>query len=367
MKKVFEILYKQTSGGKVQQWQISVSGSSVTTEYGLTDGKKQKTMDILKEGLNLGRSNATTPETQALAQAQSAYEAKLKEGYVLDQKVAASTKNTLGAVEPMLAHPIEKKEKYAVFPGLAQPKLDGARCIAIVQDGKARLFSRTQKEWLTMPHIVSELETLFGDKDIVLDGELYNRDYHDDFNKIISIIKRDDVHPDHELVQYHVYDVVSSEPFVDRIKVLDYFLPQAKYLKEVQTVSVRSREELDQYQATCIENGYEGCMFRSKTGRYEHKRSTNLLKVKTFQDSEYKVVGVEEGSGKLMNHVGAFILQLPLGPTFRASPLGSHEILAEYWVNRESLIGKWATVKYQALTPDGVPRFPKLKCIRDYE
>src|ERR1035437_2893435 len=138
----FPQLYKQTNLGKVQAWLVSVDGKKVTTTFGLTDGKKQTTTDIVKAGKNLGKSNATTPESQAVPQAQQEFDGKLKEGYVANLTAAMATKNTRGAVEPMLAFPIEKKEKYAVFPALAQPKLDGLRCIAIIEIGRASCRER---------------------------------------------------------------------------------------------------------------------------------------------------------------------------------------------------------------------------------
>lgn len=363
-------LYKQTSTGKVQQWHISVDDNKVTTVYGLVGGKLQTTVDIVKEGKNLGRSNATTPETQATAEAQQSYDGKLKEGYVTDIKLAGSTKNTLDAVEPMLAHPIENKEKYVTFPAWSQPKFDGLRCIAIIKNGKATLYSRTQKEYITVPHINVELEKIFSSysgADLVLDGELYNHKFKKDFNKITSLIKREDVHPDHELVQYHIYDVVSSESYSKRVSILWTPLKEAKYCFSVETKEVKSRDELEEYQAECVERGYEGCMYRSKAGGYEHKRSATLLKVKNFIDAEFLIVGVEEGSGKLMDRVGAFYFELGDGKRFKAKPACTLEQSKEYWDNRKACIGKWATVKYQNLTPDGVPRFPVMKCIRDYE
>lgn len=366
-------LYKQTSTGKIQQWTISVEKNKVTTVYGLVGGKLQTTVDIVKEGKNLGRSNATTPETQAQAEAQQSYDGKLKEGYVTDIKLAGSTKNTLDAVEPMLAHPIENKEKYVTFPAWSQPKFDGLRCIAILKNGKATLYSRTQKEYITIPHINEEIERIFKDylpalvNGLVLDGELYNHKFKKDFNKITSLIKRDDVHPDHELVQYHIYDVVGPSDYSERVSVLWTPLKEAKYCFAVETKEVKSRDELEEYQAECVERGYEGCMYRSKTGGYEHKRSSTLLKVKTFKDAEFKIVDVEEGNGKLMDRVGAFHCELKDGRTFKAKPACTLEQSKEYWDNRKACIGKWATVKYQNLTPDGVPRFPVMKCIRDYE
>src|ERR1035437_918439 len=106
----FTTLYKQTNTGKIQSWVVSVDGAKVMTTFGLTDGKKQTTTDIVKAGKNLGKSNATTPESQAVAEAQEELDGKLKEGYVATLPAARTPNTPRGAVEPMLAFPIEKKE-----------------------------------------------------------------------------------------------------------------------------------------------------------------------------------------------------------------------------------------------------------------
>lgn len=353
-------LYRQNNTGKIQQWRVYVEGNKVVTVYGLVDGKHQTTTDVIKAGKNLGKANATTAETQAEAQASQEFEAKIKEGYVQDIAKARTVKNALAAVEPMLAFPIEKKEKYVKFPALAQPKLDGLRCIAIIAQGKARLFSRTQKEYTTVPHIVKELETLYADATIILDGEIYSHQFKDDFNSITHLAKRDDVHEDSTALEYHVYDVVGPGGFRDR-----YNVRVGKYVRAVNTVDVFSREDLEEYQATCVENGYEGAMLRNPTGEYENKRSSNLLKVKTFQDMECKILGVEEGAGKLMGAVGAFVMETDKGVGFKAKPMGTLALSQEYWKNRKALIGRYGTVKFQSLTPDFVPRFPVFKALRD--
>ena len=54
-------LYKQTSGGDIQTWEIKVTGNKITTVYGLLEGKKQTTVDIIKEGKNKGKVNETSP------------------------------------------------------------------------------------------------------------------------------------------------------------------------------------------------------------------------------------------------------------------------------------------------------------------
>ena len=357
----FTTLYKQTNTGKIQSWVVSVDGAKVMTTFGLTDGKKQTTTDIVKAGKNLGKSNATTPESQAVAQAQQEFDGKLKEGYVANLTAAMATKNTRGAVEPMLAFPIEKKEKYAVFPALAQPKLDGLRCIAIIESGEVRLFSRTQKPILTMPHIVEELGRLYPEGDIILDGELYADEFADDFNSITHLAKRSDVHEDHTKIGYHVYDVVGPECYRDRAALIC----AGKYIFPVETIVVGSREELDAYQADCVARGYEGCMYRNPAGAYENKRSPYLLKVKTFVDDEFRITGAEEGAGKLMGAVGAFVLITKEGVTFKAKPQGTLAQSQAYWRDRAKLVGKFGTVKYQGKTPDGSLRFPSFKCVRE--
>lgn len=354
-------LYKQTSTGKIQQWTVAVNGRSVITVYGLVDGKHQTTTDTIKTGLNLGKSNETTPEEQAEIQAQQSFDYKLKEGYVEDIKLAQEKKNTLAGVEPMLAFPIEKKEKYAVFPALAQPKLDGLRCIAVVKNGKASLFSRTQKPILTVPHIVAELESLYKDRDITIDGELYSHEFKDDFNAITHLAKRDDVHADSTKIEYHMYDVVCIGNHDGRV----LFLRPGKYLKIVRTIMVMDRQGLEDFQAECVAEGYEGAMYRNLKGGYEHKRSTNLLKVKTFKDDEFKIVGAEEGNGKLMGAIGAFVLVTASGAGFKAKPSCTLAQSQEYWKNRKSFVGRMGTVKYQDLTPDGIPRFPVFKAVRE--
>ena len=355
------ILYKMTSTGKVQSWLVSVDGKKVTTTFGLVGGKLQTTIDIIREGKNLGRANATTPESQAAAQAAQEFCGKLKEGYVTDLGIASKIKNTRGAVEPMLAFAIEKKEKYVVFPALAQPKLDGLRCISIITDGDVRLFSRTQKPILTVPHIVEELGRLYAGQTITLDGEIYNHKFKDDFNAIMHLAKRGDVHEDSTALEYHVYDVVAPGGWRERTQPLQ----AGKYVFAVETVDIGSRAELDAYQAKCVEAGYEGAMLRNPSGEYEHKRSANLLKVKQFVDDEFLVTSVNEGAGKLMNSVGAFVLITKEGVTFKAKPQGTLAQSQAYWRDRAKLVGRWATVKYQGRTPDGSLRFTSFKCVRE--
>lgn len=364
-------LYKKTATGAIQQWTVSVTRKMhletaevgvVVTTYGQVDGQLQTTEDTVYEGKNLGKKNATTALEQAKAQAQQHWDKKKKQGYTEDLALASTTDNVLDAIKPMLAHVYEDHPKKIVWPAFVQPKLDGMRCIAIVSGGVAKLYSRTQKLIETVPHINKALEILSGGEDHIFDGELYTHKLSANFNKIMSILKRDEIHPDHEQIQYHVYDLPShTDVFSQRIRVLeDLFksLDDSSPLCMVETVYVPSEEEMFARMEQAIEAGYEGVMYRRPGGEYEGKRSHGLLKVKTFRDEEFEVFDVEEGNGKLQGKAGAIWCITKDGKKFKAKMQGALDTLTDYLRDFEKYRTMKLTVKFQNYTPDGVPRFP---------
>src|SRR5208282_2500868 len=108
------------------------------------------------------------------------------------------------------AHKFKEHGHKIVYPALGQPKLDGIRCIAIKQNGRCTLWSRTRKPILSMPHIIVAVESLPVDN-IALDGELYHHDYRNDFEEITSLVRPDEPVPGHDVVQYHVYDTINDD------------------------------------------------------------------------------------------------------------------------------------------------------------
>jgi len=385
----FPTLYKKTNTGAIQYWKTWVdihypmdevsagilvpdgpAVGIVRTEFGQrgTD-KPQITSDVVEEGKNLGRKNQTTAVQQAMLQAQQQYEKKLKSGYTYDIDLAESTDNILDGVKPMLAHVYEDHPKKIKWPAYAQPKLDGMRCIAVIKDGDVKLFTRTQKPIHTVPHIVAALESKFSKMhgEWILDGELYNHELKDDFNKLMSILKRDEVHPEHTKAQYHVYDIVIEGRGFDARSDLLALAFSTEWprlvgtdwpIHLVDTVAVPNEEELQKYLAESLSQGYEGVMYRNPESHYEGKRSHGLLKVKTFKDDEFEVVDVEEGNGKLMGKAGAIWCLTHEGKPFKAKMKGTLDSLTDFLVNKQNYIGKKLTVKYQNYTPDKIPRFP---------
>jgi DNA ligase-1 len=357
-------LFTLTATGAIQAWTVSHEDNSVITTYGQVNGKTQSTIDVIKAGKNIGKSNETTPAEQAALKAKQLWDRKVKEGYVVDITAASEGETGLEGIEPMLAFPIEKKEKHVVYPAIVQPKLDGFRCIAIVKNGKARLFSRTRKEITTLPHIIEQLEKSYNT--IVLDGELYNHELKEDFPRLAGLIKRDEVHPDSKLIQYHIYDSIPQEhkeanfSWKERTEHILKLLETNPnpYLKPVESRTANNEEEVSFLFQSFVQNGYEGAIMRHPTMPYENKRSAGLLKIKVMQDEEFTIIGVKEGTGKLMGKAGAFMCVTNAGKEFEVKMKGTLESLEDYLVNFDNYKGKQLTVQFQKYTPYGAPLFP---------
>ena len=373
----FPILYKKTSTGAIQQWEILVTtwttgAIAIVTRYGQIGGKIQETSDVISEGKNVGKKNETSPLQQAQAEAQSQWEKKKKKGYVESIKDAEGDKVDAlitGGIEPMLAHKFAEQGHKIKFPCYVQPKLDGIRCVAIVKDGACTLWSRTRKPIRSCPHIVQELEAAFENKDVVLDGELYNSDFKDNFEHIVHLVRQDKPDSQHTDVQYHIYDIVNSDVFGDRKETIDIIFDSYEFysIKQVETDHADSDGQVMDFFDKFRKQGYEGAMLRNIDSLYVNKRSSDLQKVKEFLDDEFEIMDVEEGRGKLAGHVGAFVCKTVDGKIFKAKMSGDTEYLKNYFENHDLWKGMKLTVKYQGLTSYGIPRFPVGKAIRNYE
>ncbi len=354
-------LFKISSVGAQQEWEISTDGNVIVTRWGKVGGKIQETQDVIKEGKNQGRSNETTAIQQAESEATSQWEKKLKSGYVksLDSAEAGEVDDVIeGGILPMLAKRFDEQGDKIIYPAFAQPKFDGHRCIAMVdKKGVCTLWSRTRKPITGLPHIIKAIENS-GAKDIILDGELYNHDYKSNFEELTSFIRNPEPKEGHEVVEYHIYDIADNTlSFAQRQSEIDKLSLHSPLIK-VQTSKVLDEDELISMFEIFLKQGYEGAMVRNAAGLYVNKRSNDLQKIKEFQDAEFEIVDVEEGRGKLAGKA-IFVCSNQLGVRFKAKMKGDQDELAKYWKTPSLAIGRMLTVQYQGLTGKaGVPRFP---------
>ena len=364
-------LYSLNSNGSIQKWDISVEGNKIIKHYGQVGGKIQEVEDIIHEGKNVGRSNETSPAEQALAEATSQWEKKLKSGYTKTLKESKEGKIdaqfVTGGIEPMLAHKWRDHAAKIVFPAFVQPKLDGIRCLAMLRKGKCTLWSRTRKPINSMPHIIEEIERQFkGQDDVVLDGELYNHSYKDKFEEIVSLVRPDAPKAGHAVVQYHIYDMTAQLwTFKQRSDYLSERITPNKILVLVKTIKVEEDEVTDHF-TDFRKAGYEGAMIRNAKSLYENKRSYGLQKIKEFDDAEFEIIGVEAGRGR-MSECAIFVCKTKKGNEFNCKMEGSLDALKVFLQKPKSVIGKALTVRYQGMTSGDVPRFPIGVTVRNYE
>jgi DNA ligase-1 len=160
--------------------------------------------------------------------------------------------------------------------------------------------------------------------------------------------------------------VDTNTKFSERLDWLWKNMIHDSHIGLVTSHCVNSAQELDKLYELYLTNDFEGQMIRVDAP-YEQKRSKNLLKRKEFQDAEYYIREIGEGEGNRSGMAGFAIMENKNGSTFRSNIKGSHEFLTELWQNKDSVVGQKATVQFFNLTPDGVPRFPYVIAIRNYE
>jgi len=356
-------LYHKGKNGELWSKKIWTEGADVVSEHGLIDGKKQITR-ITCTPKNVGKKNATTAEQQA------ELEAKAKHKYDLDRQYSLTPEKAQEpSLLPMLAQDFEKrKHKNVIYPGSIQPKLDGVRCLSRWKGKSIELISRNGKTY-NCPHIVKELSQLLP-KDIVVDGELYVHAVG--FQTITSWVKK--LQSNTNKIEYHLYDVPEHNGIDDakweiRCKQLNAlkthieFL-KLKHIKIVPTYIVGNEREVKRYQMHFVEDGYEGAIFRNLEGKYQYDyRSYDLLKVKSFDENEFPIIGFtkevkhDEETGKKYDLI-IWICRSDNEETFNVRPKGTIEEREEFYKNAKSYVGRMLTVKYFGLTDEKIPRFP---------
>ena len=361
----YETLYKVDTAGRVRVWSMEADGARTRTITGIEDGTQVVSGWKETRAKNVGRSNATTAEEQAIVEIENAYALKLEGDY--HKSKAAAKRGKPQKIKPMLAAEWTARKDKIEYPVFVQPKLDGIRCIAKA-DG---LWSRTGKPIVAVPHINKALEKFFNkNPDAILDGELYNHDFKDDFNAIISMVRK--TKPTDEAlelaekqVQFHVYDIASHDGVFDtRIGEVDKIVSKVNNpsIVCVETWEANDEEQVDDLYGNFIEQGYEGGIIRGNAP-YEFKRSNSLLKRKDFEDKEFKILDILPGKGNWAGYAKRVIFELEDGRECGSGLAGSQTLAKEILENKEAYIGKQVTVQYFTRTPDGVPRFPIAKAL----
>lgn len=193
-----------------------------------------------------------------------------------------------------------------------------------------------------------------------LDGELWMG--RGQFQRTSSVVRRQHGDDRWNAVTYRVFDAPDHPgSFEHRLAwVTSWFNANpTSHASVVQHVACRSESHLQAELDRITADGGEGLMLREPGSAYEPKRSSSLLKVKTFRDTDARVVGYEPGKGKHTGRVGALVCELANAVRFR---VGTG--LADSDREHPPTIGDTIIVKFFELTNAGVPRFPSFVGIR---
>jgi ATP-dependent DNA ligase len=355
-------LYKRTELGKIQEWTIVIEGNQYYSIEGIQGGKLTTNKPTAAVGLNVGKKNETTPEEQALKEAQAKWQKKCDAGYTID---VYNIDNSVTFFEPQLAKKYIDFKDEIKFPCLVSRKIDGSRLIIT----KDRLATRNGKDYKSCPHISNILKPLFiAHQKWVVDCEIYSHDIP--FEKIMSLVRKtkptpEDLIESEKIVKIYIFDGVidnKNEGFAKRFDILkkeiNNLIGKSKHIVFVDNYEVNSHEEIKKYHDQFVQEGFEGAMIRISDAPYQNKRSKNLLKLKSFNDDEFIIKDIIEGIGGRANMAGNLLLKMKDGRTFGAGIRGGEEYYKELLKNKNQLIGKQATIRYQELSKDGIPRFP---------
>ena len=272
--------------------------------------------------------------------------------------------------EVSLAQKFELKRIAGMNEVFVEPKLDGIRCFAIVENNEAKLFARSGKLITNFDDTIGSALVDLGDG--CYDGELMGEDF-------IAIMRqayrKENV--DQEGTYVALFDFLPLDEWKtnktimttkDRYHELIARISRCKksdYVKSVDRFLVDSSySEIMKLHNTFVSNGYEGAMVKTIDAPYNFGRSYDIMKVKEFHDADLYIESIEEGSGRHAGRAGAVVVDFK-GTKVKIGSGFSDDERINIWNDQDSFIGRMIEVRYQEVTPDGSLRFPTFVCFRN--
>lgn len=340
-------LYKMSPTTKqIQEWEIGHRGSVIVIKFGQQNGLIQ----VKTETILVGKGGRSL-EQQVIHRMKSRVHKQLDKGYKVSIKEAISKvgTNALGFYRPMLAHNLHKINNVNWEDAIVQPKYDGHRCMVLKLGGKLIAYTRQGKIITTISHILEKIDIPEG---TTIDGELYC--HGESLQVLSSWIKRKQENT--KKLKYIIYDVVSKNPYIDRLR---WLLEAHSSITDNITIStfISKKEDINILFKNAKFHGYEGIIVRQGIKGYgAGERCTSLIKVKQLPgmeliEEEFAVLDVTPSKD------GWGILKCRISDTlnFCTPAPGTMEQKTEILTNKHKYIGRYVTVEFPQYTDEGKP------------
>jgi DNA ligase-1 len=169
-------------------------------------------------------------------------------------------------------------------------------------------------------------------------------------------------------MRFMVFDLpAQSGPFTERIPVLNRLLATmaVPWVQPVVQSRVANHQALQVLLAKTVKLGGEGLMLHRGASLYRAQRNDDLLKVKTFDDAEARVIAHIPGKGKYAGLLGALLVEVPAaqGQPARRFKLGTG--FSDEQRRNPPALGSWVTYRFRGLNDSGIPRFASFMRVRE--
>ena len=164
-------------------------------------------------------------------------------------------------------------------------------------------------------------------------------------------------------MRFMVFDLPAhGGTFDQRLPALNQLVESLNqpWVQAVPQQRVASDAALQKLLLRTVRAGGEGLMLHRGASMYRAGRSDDLIKVKTHEDAEAKVVAHLPGQGRHAGRLGALVVEMPSGQRFR---LGAGLTDAER--DHPPPVGSWVTYRFRGTHDSGVPRFASFVRVRD--
>ena len=200
----------------------------------------------------------------------------------------------------------------------------------------------------------------------VMDGELWAG--HGQFAKAGSTVRQQTPNDAAwRAMRFMVFDLpAQAGTFTERIPALNGVVSRIDqaWVQPVAQIKVANHLALQVLLAKTVKNGGEGLMLHRGASLYKGQRSDDLLKFKTHDDSEARVVAHLPGKGKYSGRLGALLVEMPAAE----GRSGQRFKLGTGFSDGQRLdpppVGSLVTYRFRGLNDSGIPRFASFMRVR---